>query len=37
MMCEEEYYDEDYIEEVKAMMWVDAWKNGDFEEDEDEV
>lgn len=23
-------YEED-IEETKAMMWVDAWKNGDFE------
>lgn len=32
MMCEEEYYDEDYIEEQKAMQWVDAWKNGDFDE-----
>lgn len=29
--------EEEYIEDQRTMMYVDAWKNGDFEEDEDEV
>ena len=31
---EEPYYEEDVeedIEEARAMMYVDAWKNGDYE------